>query len=89
MVNIIAMDPGLRIQITKNLPTDRHLGRIYKDLIATRDQDDNKPGDVINNGFKLDAASGLLYLVRDVTYSLFLIRKQFPISLGKSKLPGS
>ncbi|RHZ70626.1 hypothetical protein CDV55_102422 [Aspergillus turcosus] len=49
--------------ITLALPADRHLGRIYRNLKEIAEQ--GEPGNPIKNGFKLDTATGLLYMIRD------------------------
>jgi hypothetical protein len=63
LVNVLSMEPGLRKSIVSALPADRHLGRIYKNLQEIAQSGD--PGNPTKNGFKLDMASGLLYIVRD------------------------
>jgi hypothetical protein len=60
LVNVLSMDPQLKRILVRNLPKDRHLGRIYRDLESML----NSPGDPTKNGFKLDSASKLLYMVR-------------------------
>jgi hypothetical protein len=70
LVNVLSIDPTLRKSIVAALPTDRHLGRIYKNLREITQAGDaggttDGAGNPTKNGFKLDRTTGLLYMVRD------------------------
>ena len=62
LVNVLSMDPVLKNSLLKDLPNDKHLGKIYKRLLEVLESD-TTPGEPRIGKFKLETSSKLLYFV--------------------------
>jgi reverse transcriptase-like protein/chromodomain-containing protein len=60
LVNVLSMDPALKNPLLKDLPNDKHLGKIYRRLLEMLESD-TAPGEPRIGKFKLDSSSKLLY----------------------------
>ena len=60
LVNVLSMDPALKNSLLKDLPNDKHLGKIYRRLLEVSESDAT-PGEPRIGKFKLETSSKLLY----------------------------